>query len=360
MRYLIEAANKYGLSQIAEQAASAPQIHGIVIDIDPFWMEVYRYHLNNPGRSDDIRPAFRNFVYFPAVVPMDLDWRATFMNDWGNYSNLLVRILLRPGSSPVEFKYEGPLRIVQEHQPVPRLAAHGIPQFRPLEGGLSLGSGTTSPGTLGGILTDSVGKQYGLSCSHVVPISTVDQPAAADHRSAASIGQVVFRIDPVSSLPGVLCNVYNQPVNEMDLALIELSAGITGKASEYCIGKVDGYIPNRSLHPNLVVEFHGRTSGHKTGLVLGGTGLVNEVEDMDGNVHCFGNLVEIKEPTMGGLVISRPVKGGDSGSWVMGQGAMGTEWCGMVIGENRQSGYIITAESILDTLRANSYSLSCT
>lgn len=378
MNYLIDAANQYGLQNIAEQTANLPQVHGIIVDIDPLWLSFYKLHLSFPGQNDISERAYYLFrdvsyyygnqllntdffqkVYFSSVIPIDLQWYPDIWKERMTRSNLVVKILLRPGSKNPEIKYEGQLTLIQEHQPVPRLAAHGIPMFRPLEGGLSVGYSTDAPGTLGGILIDSGKQQYALTCGHVIQGAQADQPAQSDHHSAAGIGQVVFRRDPAGLPPGARCNAYTGGSSEMDIALIKLDSGISGNSSIRHVGNVDGFMPNVDLHPNLQVEFHGRTSGHKTSIVLGGTGLYNEVEDATGTAHCFKNLMEIKDPSMPSLVLNRPVKGGDSGSWVIGQGVSGNEWCGMVVGENRQTGYAITAESILDFLKANHYSLKC-
>ena len=378
MNYLIVAANELGLQNIAEQTGEMQQVHGIVVELDPFWLRLYKMYLTSSAATAELRRYYRAYrelgyyygwpflsaewngkTYFPTVTPLDLQWYPDIWKEDDNRSNLIVRILLRPGSRPVEIGYQGVLQVIQDHQPVPRMAVHGIPQFRPLEGGVSLGCGMNSPGTLGGILFDNGGKQYAVTCSHVIGGTDVDQPAKFDHASAATIGKLALRGAPTALPAGLKCNAYVKGANEMDLALIELDGSVTGTAQIHKIGKIDGFMPNIDLAPDLQVEFHGRTSGYKNSIVIVGTGLVNEIEDEDGNVYCFKNLMIVADPSITSLVMSRPVKGGDSGAWIMGQGRSGTEWCGMIIGENRLMGFGITAETILEFLKAKGLNLRC-
>ncbi|TKT85304.1 hypothetical protein [Dyadobacter frigoris] len=68
-------------------------------------------------------------------------------------------------------------------------------------------------------------------------------------------------------------------------------------------------------------------------------------------------MIEIKQPVLGNLAIKRPVKGGDSGAWLVTSGNSGLAWCGMIIGENRQAEYAIHSEDALSHLSAKGYDL---
>jgi hypothetical protein len=363
MRYLIEAAEEYGLRNIVGQALEQPQVHGIILDISPIWLRLWRSKM----RGDDIQGSDLEWYYYqPSVfyttTSIDLSWcPAGWEKRFGSRNNLVVKILLRPGSAPIKLNTDSPLNIIQEHRPVPTLAVSASSLIRPLEGGTSIGHRSDPAGTLGGILTDRFSEtRYGITCGHVISAvqQSVDQPSQNDNINNSSIGRCLFSELPLPN-NGTACNPYNRGVlNHMDLALIELDNSIPCSPSIINItGKISGITPSNQLHPNLVVEFNGRTSGYKS-LVLGGIGLTQEIIDPGGNTCCFTNLLEVKEPSMSSLVLNRPVKGGDSGAWLVAQGATGNEWCGMIVGQDRQTGYAIMSESIMEFLYHNGHQLS--
>lgn len=377
MRYLIDAAREYGLDQIVNQALENSHVHGIIVDVHPLWIHYwqkhlmqeddqhltdddyyYRYYLDRYGRLSYAHPG--NPVYFNTIVPFELAWYPRFWNNIIKSTNLVVKILLRPGSNTIQLNYEGRLTVVQEHRPVPRMSANAKSIIRPPEGGVSIGYGMNPPGTLGGILNDPVTNDvYGLTCGHVISSTglSVTQPSLKDDSSASVIGQSVFSHCPVTS-GGMLCNPANKTIlNEMDVSLIKLDSAIAANKSIINIGTIHGVTKNIQLHPNLGIEFNGRTSDYKT-KVLGGIGVTQQLDDPQGNPCCFTHLIEIKEPSITKLVLNRPVQGGDSGSWLIAQGSSGNEWCGMIAGEDRQTGYAIMSESIMDFLQSNGYRLS--
>jgi len=66
-------------------------------------------------------------------------------------------------------------------------AAVKIP-YSPVLGGVSIGIGLGSSGTLGGIVMDSSGSKYGVTCGHVVTGSfPVEHPALSNH----SVGKTI-------------------------------------------------------------------------------------------------------------------------------------------------------------------------
>ena len=378
MKYLLDAAREYGLDGITEQAMGNPDVHGVIVDIHPFWL--YCRYLNMSGLNEE--SLYRQFEYFryffrgdmhlqslPHFFPpysltttnFDVYWRPAGWNDFIGKSNLIVKILLRPGSKPVEIKYEGQLNITQEHRPVAHLSANSKSPTTPLEGGTSVGYATDSPGTLGGILEDTQNStRYGLTCGHVITGVgyDVDHPSQIDSTNYSSIGKSVLSECPAPN-GGTRCNSFNTGVlNKMDIALVKLKTSIKSNLSVLNIGNIQGATPGNQLCPNLAIEYNGRSSNYKS-LVLGGIGVIQEVMDSNNQPCCISELIEVKEPSITSLVINRPVKGGDSGAWLITQGASGNEWCGMIVAEDRQTGYAIMSESILDFLAAKGFNLKC-
>lgn len=370
MRYLIDQANEYGLGQIIEQAMSRDEVHGLIIDIHPFWLWLKgnaQNALHFPFDSDYIyyllSHGYCNF-YLPSFWSTISNINANLQGDggkiWyrlmGKKSNLIAKILLRPGAKPIEINYDGGLSIIQEHRPVARLSSSKS-LCRPIEGGVSIGHLQDNPGTLGGVLTDSNGEYYGLTCAHVINSvgHDVDQPSRLDSSSYSMIGSCVSCKTP-SHNNGVKCNRYNTALlNDMDIAVIKLDANIQSIFSVMNIGVINGHTPGNQMHPNLVIDYTGRSSGSQS-LVLGGIGVIQEITDHAGRTYCMNHLMEIKRPTMLGLAFNRPVHGGDSGAWIVTQGASGTEWCGMIVAEDRQAGYAIEADAILTHLNNNGFS----
>jgi hypothetical protein len=374
MRNYIARARDYGLDEIVDRVSEIKEVHGVIVDLDPIWFHAWYFH--NQGLSDRVVryiidgpygrysiPFFENGHFdgqiMFAVTPMDMSWRPDWWGAHYHMSNLIVKLLLRPGSKKLELQFKSALRIIQEIRPVPRLSASSTAVYTTLEGGISIGHATDAPGTLGGILHDpSSGKRYALTCGHVIDAKghDVDQPSRLDGSTYNTIGSCVLSKVPVPN-GGIKCNRHNSSVlNTMDVALIELDKSVSSSLSVINIGSVDGETPENQLNSNLAVEFNGRTS-NKSSLVLGGISVIQEITDNHGHACCFKELIEVKNPSMMSLALGRPVQGGDSGSWLMTQGAAGNEWCGMIVAEDRQTGYAISSESIIDYLKSEKFKL---
>ena len=120
------------------------------------------------------------------------------------------------------------------------------------------------------------------------------------------------------------------------------------------IGAIHGITPGHQIGNNIKIEYTGRSTGY-TRLLTGAVGVIQEVRGKNGDSFCFKELIELREPSTLQLAMRRPVQGGDSGAWVTMQGETGTEWCAMVVAEDRQSGYAIPAETIMDYLHSNGF-----
>lgn len=368
MIYLIEAARELGLENILSQIKQHESVHGVIIDIDPWWLCTYKRYITGKRNDDYFHPKYGIFnvplsdLFYETTVPIDINWRPEHWYDFKKEkSNLIVKILLKPGSEHIDFKEDGKLNIVQEYRAIPVL--NSVLPTRPLIGGVSIGTSNLASGTLGGILKDTESNSYfGITCGHVIETveTPVDQPALIDGGATAYIGKSIYLKQPENPSTS-LCTPYDphSVFNDMDLSLIKIEEVIPTNLEVHNTGKVDDYTRSSRLLRNTFVEYNGRTSGHRT-LVLGGIGVTNNVLDNNGNMYCFEHLIELKDTSVANLSVKPPTMPGDSGAWVMLQGDKGTEWCGMVIGGDRQTGYCIMSDKIMTHLSANGYpNLTC-
>jgi len=392
MDYIIDYARKAGLERLEGFLVEQRRVHGIAVTIDPFWLYCWKIYWNSNKNSD---PGFWNTIienfsylrrrffyfnefsnslnndwweeqYFPtAIADIDLGWRPPFWENYIKKDPVIVKIHLEPGSDPINLEQflqltENRLEIVQETRPVATMSASASDMQRPLIGGLSIGQGRKSAGTLGGILKDkTTGKLYAVSCGHVIPQAGkyVEQPSLMDNSKQASvIGTCKLSAFPVPS-KNKFCSLFEDSgPRDMDLSLVELNKDINANQEIAGIGSIEGYMPNKKLVPGLEVEMAGRTSGYSR-LLLGDAIIVKKIK-MDGQTYCFKRLMQVRHRRLLSLFLSRPVSKGDSGAWVCAQGVSGTEWCGMIIAEDRLCGYAISSEDILVWLENNKFKLS--
>lgn len=375
MIYLIDEAMEQGAQQIVDQASRSERSHGVMVGIDPDWHFFYRLFLMNydyrfvtfkdlekvkEKYKHGIIPFYRSMFPFP--LPIDITWRPPFWNEWKRgRSNLIIKVLLREGAENINFEYGGPLTIVQEQAPVPVLfGTHPKTPISPLEGGVSIGCGTKTSGTLGGIMREKgTSKYYGLTCGHVVDAigNVVDQPAQMDDPAGYSaIGKCVFRLFP-SSVSTTLCTHYDgtKVFHSYDLSLIELD-----KKADLSIintGTLSGVTPCSKIGFGLAVTVNGKESNQKI-LEVGFVGITNNVKLLSGVEYCFEHLVELVEPSVTTLLKTTPTVSGDSGAWVIvHQSTTKKEWGGMLIGGDTQYGLFIMAEKIVNVLSAAGYNL---
>lgn len=377
MDHLITLAEDFGLREIVGRAMEHSSVQGVVVDIDPIWLTFWEWHVTGGSRHEDwlYRRGWRygEVPRVPALVrgptQSDMWWRPPFWSDINRDRNvpedappLMVKVCFEPTAElPKEPNFGSErLQVVTEFRPLARLASGPKDVIRPLVGGLSVGTGSSSPGTLGGILRDKTGKSFALTCSHVLPPKApADQPASQDNSAATFIGSVAAA-SVLNVSPGGHCNPYNAGglMNQVDAALIELDPNIASESEVLQIGPIYGVTRKAMMSPELIVEMSGRTSGHRD-LVVGGIAATYRFRDSADNLYCFEHLFELRWPSFLRLVLSRPVSGGDSGAWVCAQGQKGTEWCGMVIGEDRLQGYAALSENIMNWLQGEGYDLDC-
>jgi hypothetical protein len=201
-------------------------------------------------------------------------------------------------------------------------------------------------GTLGGVVEDSAGVRYGMTCAHVIPsAASVEQPALHDDAHATAIGTGAASI-PLQQCPGTgPCNPYtgSPHIMTVDTRLVELAAGVSADLEVLSIGQLTGVVAKSSMAPGQDVTFVGRTSGNRVAQV-GGLAVFYQLR-VGGHAYCFRDLFEIRWRSFLRSILGPVVRAGDSGAWVCAETAQGPGWCGQVIGEDRHVGYATFAEN---------------
>jgi hypothetical protein len=377
--YLRTYAEELGLTQLLGAFIEREDVQGAILTLDEGWLAAWK--LAETGRLHEWERRWREWRHFmPGPMPFwcgigdpmgqegepwiparrpDLSWRPRFWDEYTHFSGrggdlppVRLIICLRPPEGDGEtFRgielEETRLPISFEVRPLAFLANLHRTAARPLIGGVSIGAGARTFGTLGGVVQDSNGERFGATCAHVFPTSVaVDQPAQHDDKRAKRVGTS----DPVAlqhctSLTP--CNPYtNDPhIADVDTALIALKRGVAADLEVLSIGSLAGVVAKTSMSPGQLVEFSGRTSGHRVAEV-GGLALFYRLH-MDGKTYCFRDLFEVRWKNAARAVFGPVVSAGDSGAWVVTPTAHGSGWCGQIIGEDRHVGYAAFAENTL-------------
>lgn len=385
MDYLRSFAEEYGLAEIVGRLAEIPIVQGAILTLDDWWLKAWRY--KESGRADEwdrIASRWRWWydrtgqITFPPFFGIEMEtdesgWIPTGTPDlgwhpsgWRAYCDFmghpegmppirLVVCLVPPPSGknlmvPELPESRIPLRF--EVRPIARLAASQRTQVRPVVGGVSVGTGKRVNGTLGGIVEDSNGQRYGMTCSHIFPSPTlVDQPALCDDAGATSIGMSATAF-PLVPCPGSgPCNPYSNSahISSIDTALVKFGKNIASDLEILSIGPVAGVVLKNSMTPGQQVTFEGRTSGLRNA-ELGGLAVFYRLQ-MNGQAYCFRDLFEVRWRSHLHSLLGPVVKAGDSGAWICAETDQGPAWCGQVIGEDRGIGYATFAENTVAAWR---------
>jgi hypothetical protein len=371
--------------RVVDIAMESDAVQGVVFELDPSWLAAWRIKESfDPRRSklllerwwpgpwpgrylswrDRLEQLGLSPHWVPSSVPTAADiekWRPPYWEEyqgetWGSIfdSPVIIKICLIPPLSEREreipqFENEN-LNIVYETRPRAQLFAGSTKLHNPLIGGVSIGVEADDFGTLGGLLRDNQGDIYGVTCAHVaITGKDVFHPARADDaRQAKPIGTVAFH-------EGLKVCPQNSPcswratgnyVNDLDVALIKIDSGVQSRHEVFKIGAITGMRPGEKLVQGMAVELTGRSAGHKTTLQFGGNGKYYKIPDGKGGEYCVRNIIELKEPSFYRNLFTSPVDEGDSGAWVCASGAVGADWCAMVIGGDRFTGFAIESETI--------------
>lgn len=385
MDYLLEFASREDVQALSRSYLDrSDAVQGITIDLDDFWLASWRLNtLLSPNdfrlaqsqlfsfwRYDGLWPwataelselgrlGREGFVGYPFGV--DTSWRPPL---WAEYTAMRelrdepfsVTVILRPDASQgssyslSEIDTAG-LQVRFDARPIARLYAKSTDALRPVVGGVSVSSAAGPPGTLGGIVEDGSGGRVGLTCSHVLASGEdAQQPSPKDNaRGAASIGACSAGSALNSHVPPL--DLFDDSLNEVDVAVIDLT-----QPSELAIlgvGGLSGIAPKSRINPDASVRVAGK-SGRRTRYV---GGLSVREFDFNGTKYGYKNLFELKPRSrFWGFTgtFSPPVEPGDSGGWVLIEGANGTEWLGVIVGGDGPVGYAAAAEFVTDWLRTN-------
>ncbi|MFL5386285.1 MAG: hypothetical protein ACJ8GN_27525 [Longimicrobiaceae bacterium] len=377
MDYLRSFAEEYGLSEIVRPLAERPEVQGVILTLDDWWLNAWR--LNESGQTNEWYRWFREWRRwgpgaFPFMIgseigmndqswiplrPPDLNWRPPF---WDDLCRMLGRVeetppvrlivCLRPPANGENVVIpelpRSRLPVIFEGRPLARLSANPRAATRPIVGGLSIGAGARAYGTLGGIVEDISGVRYGMTCAHVLPPQTpVEQPAQHDDAHASAIGTSAKSID-LQPCPGPgPCNAYTSSphISLVDTRLVELESGVAADLEILSIGPLAGVVAKNTMTPGQEITFVGRTSSHRIAEV-GGLALFYRLR-MNGQTYCFNDLFEVRWRSFIRACLGPVVQAGDSGAWVCAETSQGPGWCGQVIGEDRRVGYAAFAENTI-------------
>ncbi len=379
--------------KVVSELADHPAVHGVVLDLDPWWdltrrlrwvllsrglpekgvieaLESWarRSSLGLPGGFlplPELEPEALDLV--PPAQESDLAWEPPsralpLASPRKEFRAFVLRVsLLSPAgghsseAGPPRHS-PSPVRAAFEVRPPAELYASPLAPQRPLVGGISVGNADTA-GTLGGILEDAAQRRYGLTCAHVLAAGDrAFQPAPGDGPGASAVG-VVIRASTLrtSPTPGP-CNPYGGAgtLNAVDAALIELDPGTTSQLCVLGVGPVTGVAPRDSLSPGEVVSVAGKQSGLHS-LYVGGLGLAYRLRVLTARegkpvVHyaSFRDLVVLEWASKLRTIFGWPIRKGDSGAWVLRPSAAGHEWCAVVVGGDWARGYAIPSETVCE------------
>lgn len=240
-----------------------------------------------------------------------------------------------------------------ERRPQARLCSTKTPTS-PLVGGLSIGVGPISSGTLGGIIEDQRGHRFGLTCAHVaVHHDQIDQPAQSDNASPQNVGLVIVDSGLLVSTVRTPCHPTNPQsrLNKIDAALVDLNAhpAHPSELKILTLGKLSRIYPEMDLNPGDTLYFVGKESGpKKRELVVGGLTVVFRFSDDGVNFYSFENTFQVEWPTTVRNPSSDPIESGDSGAWLCIPDGNLHAWAGVAIGCHRDIGYALFAERVGD------------
>lgn len=355
------------LRRIITSAMDYKNVQGVVLEIDPDWLNTWKiYETYGYPSTENFYFAgyhYRNWRYdyelskpWVPRKPISKEDFKIFRRNKSypeEYENdpIVVKICLSPPSSnnvnnQIEL-FSEKFRIIFETRP-PCFLRGNISIERPIVGGISIGDSKKNTGTLGGIVADSNGHYYGITCAHVIESAInndVYQPSLKDNSKADLIGKVKHYTSLTSSTNISLCNPYNTTslINELDIALIEIDAHNYAVTQEILgIGKLSSITTVKLLSQGQSVEMVGRSSGQKY-LEFGGWVAAYRILDHQSNYYCFKNLIEIKQSGFLRNIYSRPVDSGDSGAWIINDAL---EWSAMAIAGDRFTGFAIPSEQI--------------
>jgi hypothetical protein len=234
------------------------------------------------------------------------------------------------------------------------------------------GTGLIPPGTLGGLVRDSVGRVHAVTCGHVV--APLVGAGGGDRRvldeRGELLGEIVQAVVPVRSPTGHVCarrrSLPGQPppaldpfANLLDVALVQLSgaAPTTGWGDIFSdfdhgtrvqmAGAVSGRADYAVEAVNLYTKF---PPEHSDELPFCYQDLF-QIGPLSEN--WIGRLLHAVQGTrVANLVATVPLRG-DSGAWVTSAAIHGApSWLGMLVGVNDSAGYALMSDVVWNWIGA--------
>jgi hypothetical protein len=385
--YLLEFGSREDVRDLArDYLRRSEAVQGISADLDDFWLASWQ--LYTLLSRDDFRRAeellFARVMHgmpWPLIGSTFAGWRGSLAETfnsypfgidttwrpswWSDYISVrgvreepyTLTVVLRPEAPPGslydlrEIDSRG-FQVRFEARPLARLYATATDAVRPLVGGISLSNPSGPPGTLGGIIEDSHGQRFGLTCAHVLASGDeAQQPSPRDNAGAATrVGRCIAASPLTTHTPPL--DPYDPSINELDVGLVELDQPADLEVLH--LGALAGIAAKSRVHPNGSVDVVGKESGRQS-VYMGGVTLTHEF-DLHGVKYGYKNLFELKRRSrFYGITgtIRPPVRPGDSGGWVITAGATGSEWLGVVVAGDGPVGYATPAEFLTDWLAQN-------
>jgi len=336
---------RFQIERLRERIQNNPVKTGVILDLNPFWL--HRYYSDLAG----IHHQWWGFDYRHTpildVLPIDhipdLNWRDELAERMiqellgrefpKHFTPYLLKIVSRPDetvrSETGGFRQE--LRDAARDCDIPTIIeTRPPPRFVTSPGDSVVDSSGSSPGTIGGFLEDAIsGDQYAVTCGHVISSGSAIS-------NGSTIGNCPHAKDPVPLPSGTHCGIGCGFINNLDVALIDLSGTtVTNKATG-----IRGVVGTRTR-----LEMHGATSGHKT-YEVGGAVIEHEIGGT-----CWERLTQFHAPVSSSILPTSfavagtsPPKGGDSGAWLLDSS---DEWAGMVVASDHLHGYAIAADDMI-------------
>jgi hypothetical protein len=352
---LEEVAELEGIEKLLDQVSSIPITQGVVMDINPIWLFLYR--LNRAGLAYRFPIARNEYNWLTEQLvnmeslegdEIDFSWldsddvvkyfSSEFFSLQGGIESLperhlpfIIKIIVKPisrellslRSELVEIARNQPFLTVVETRPLGHLAA-------------AVGDKLTAggvPGTLGGYLQDqNSGCIYATTCGHVA--SKKSSITIAGNQ----VGTCSYSHPPSVLSKGQVCSKGGNNTNALDLALLDLGATSSSNV-------VSGVASTITPHQNILMRGGvTKTTKFEVG------GLVITYSPGNSNT-CFSNMFEVRPPSSCGLLnptlrtalASVPTQG-DSGAWIE---TMGKEWCGILVAADHLMGYALEADTSL-------------
>ncbi|QDT28406.1 hypothetical protein Enr10x_37480 [Gimesia panareensis] len=350
-------------------ARVSEHIRGVQLYFDEYWLEAYILEIARHSPWKYMQPpgfgvGMLSYAAKYLGWKPDLDYLPPRWNDHcrargfsENSHPVIIRLILRDPN--MNFKQ---LDLGNQFQNFPL-----VYQYRPrcdayasqlLRSGECIGQeNPDTAGTLGGFLEDSSGKQFLISCAHVVQgdETRVYRPGPADSSLGEQVAIVRYSRHPEPTPQDKNCNSRSMSSgSNVDLACAEIDDGYVS-AVHPRTGPITDINDIADIIQGMPVSFIGKTTGYQDAQV-GAVCIWYEIE-FNNVPHCFSDIFEITHPKPYYLNtnLARP---GDSGAWVVSNENLCTSWNGVLIGGDGAQAYACYAENVMHELKEYSSDLS--